>query len=229
MHTKEMGTFEHGDRHRTGGPVSPFMNRLMSQVPDELFAGQSGKHRVSKLGQHIEFSEQFKVMLLELTKTEPWVKNDLLRPDAVIERNLDSFAEEQRHFIDDVLIPRRLLHGLRRPLHVHEDHGGAGFRHEGSHERIASQRADVIDDGRTGLNGSTGDGSFGRIDRNGNRNGSTNRFQHRDETPQLFGFVDGSSAGAGRLGTDVDDIGPFLLHLYDTAPGLVDRDVGPAV
>lgn len=77
MYTKNLGAFQHCDRDSSGGTVSPFVNRLPGQLPDELFTGHPGKNRISQFGERFELREQLQVMFLELTKTEARVKDDL--------------------------------------------------------------------------------------------------------------------------------------------------------
>lgn len=92
MHTNNMGAFENRDRDRAGCAVSPLLHWLLCQGADKLFARQSHEHRIPKVTQQREISQQLKVVLLKLTKTEPGVKNDLTSADPLLDRHLRPFA-----------------------------------------------------------------------------------------------------------------------------------------
>lgn len=92
MHTNNMRAFENGDCDRAGCAVSPFLHWLVYHGTDKLFARQSCEHGIPKVHQQREISQQLKVMLLKLTKTEPGVKNDLTSADSLLDRHLRPFA-----------------------------------------------------------------------------------------------------------------------------------------
>lgn len=92
MHTNNMRAFKDGDCDRAGRSVSALLYWLLHQSTDELFARQSYEYRIAKVRQQREISQQSKVMLLKLTKTEPRVKNDLTSADPLLDRCLRPFA-----------------------------------------------------------------------------------------------------------------------------------------
>ena len=75
MDTNDPGPFKDGYCHRAGGAVPPFLHRLLSQVPDKLFTGDPCQNRITELREGVKLSEQLKIMLLELTKTEAGVSS----------------------------------------------------------------------------------------------------------------------------------------------------------
>ena len=92
MHTNDMRAFKDGDCDRAGRCVSAFLYWLLHQSTEELFARQSCEYWIPKVRQQREISQQLKVMLLKLTKTEPRVKNDLTSADPLLDRPVRSFA-----------------------------------------------------------------------------------------------------------------------------------------
>ena len=84
-----------------------------------------------------QLRKKIEVVYEELTKSNPRIKDDAPSGNSPIHGKTDALGQERGDLLDDILIMRRLLHGLRSALHVHEDHGGSVVRDDIGHRRIA--------------------------------------------------------------------------------------------
>ncbi|MFO0730187.1 MAG: hypothetical protein U0361_04170 [Nitrospiraceae bacterium] len=157
VNPQNLGAPENGRRDRAGCTVNALLHRLVDDAANKGFAGDTDQERMAKLGQHIQFREQLKIMLFELTKTDAWVKHDLLRLDAQSDGSRRTLAKKIRHLSGDIYVRWIPLHGLGNPLHMHQDRPDPSFRNQGRHARILPKCAHVVHDDRASLDGLTRD------------------------------------------------------------------------
>ncbi len=128
----------------------------------------------------------------------------------------------RRHFGADIPVNQifRILHCLRRPAHVHQDHSRIGGGNHGRHCRIKGHRADVIDDLRPRLQSRRGNSRFARIDAD-NRIGPS-LFQRADHGNDPLNLQrHGRLRGSRTCGfcADINGTGSGVQHLHGAADG----------
>ena len=94
-------------------------------------------------------------------------------------------ARNAAHFGDHVLVVRRLLHGARLTLHVHEAEAGAARRRRLQRAGLV-QRAHVVDDVRAGGHRGAHDFGLAGIDRNENGGLAAQRLDDRNDALQFL-------------------------------------------
>jgi len=151
-------------------------------------------------------------VLDRLAEPDAGVEHDLLLADAGGNGKRQALLEEAEDIVDDVLVVGVVLHGLRRPEHVHQAYGAPGLGDDLGHRRIAAQRGDVVDDRRSRDQRATRDLGFGRVHRDGRRDLAAQGGHDGDDARRLL--VDRRRIGPGprRFAADVDDRGTVRGH-----------------
>jgi len=127
-------------------------------------------------------------MIEGFAKTDSWIEHQRLRRNAGVHRFVKLLGQKVTHFAHHIGVLRILLHGLGRSLHVHQYHRNIFARRKSDHRRVKTQRTDIVDDVRAGIQCRAGDRGFARIDGNRQRNFFAQAVNHRQHPRQLVGF-----------------------------------------
>ena len=95
--------------------------------------------------------------------------------------------------------------------------------------RIEPKRADIVDQGRTGIQGFFSDGGFGRVDREGNSCPSAKLPHDWQKPTALFLLIDRDSARLGRFRADIEQICALLDHGHRVCTCGVGIYISPAI
>lgn len=88
---------------------------------------------------------QRQVMFVRLSKADARVKANSFSRNACCQQCIASLGKVRMNFPHNVVVPRVVLHRLRRPPHVHRTDSHF-FRHgKRNHPRVARETSDVID------------------------------------------------------------------------------------
>jgi len=122
-----------------------------------------------------------------------------------------------------------LLHGLRRPLHVHQNHRHLLRGEYRCHRRIEAQRAHIVDHIRASVEGRARDRRLVRIDGNRRADRSAQAAHHRQHTRKLLFFGYRLSPRTGRFAADVENIRTARGHHHAIGDRLLGIVTPPAI
>jgi hypothetical protein len=143
-----------------------------------------------------------------LAETEAGVHGDAIQGNAGGFCCRHPLPQKSCNLRNDIVVLRIALHGGGLTLHVHQANAGPRGCHRLKGAR-RPQRIDIIDHVRT--SGQYGTHHFGlhRID--GDRHTTiTHGLHHRQQALRFVASRNRMRAGAGRLGTNVDDVCTFV-------------------
>ena len=140
--------------------------------------------------------EQRQIVDDAFAETEARIDSDPRDVDAGLTACRDARREELADFGHDIVVVRRVLHGARFALHVHETNAGTAYSRP-RRSRPARQRADIIDDVRARFAGRPHDLGLAGVDGNEDRRFAPQDFHDGDDARELF--VDNAAAAPGRV------------------------------
>ena len=148
-----------------------------------------------------------------LAEPDPGVDQEVRWRDTGLLGARDGCRQVVHHLADDVVVV-----GLR-PV-VHDEERYTGTRRQVRHPGILSRAPDVVEQVRARREGRLGDDHLGRVDAQRDvGQGVRDRGHDGDHAPDLVRGIDRRVTRAGRLATDIEQIGALLDH----APRLLDR------
>ena len=213
-----------GDRQRDGGggaaetvPVDgdgalPVRRALRARdVADERLAGHPEEERGPEGAERRERAEQGEVVLEALPEADAWVHHEPIRGDPSGDRGVQSVPQAGSDLVDGVAVGRCVLHGLGRPLAMHEHQEEVRLPPQlgdgGEHPRVREPSADVVDDRGAGLHGPAGHLGLGGVHRDRRRPERAEPRDDREDPAQLLLRRDRRGAGPRRLPADVEHVG----------------------
>ena len=125
-----------------------------------------------------------------LSKPDAGIEHDPFAGDAASHECLHSFFEKLQHLGNDIIVVRFLLHGLRRSLHVHQDHTAIAVRADMRHVCIEHASGDVVNDLCPGDQCFCGHAGFHRVDGDRDLELSSQSVNDWDHATQLLRLVD---------------------------------------
>ena len=140
-----------------------------------------------------------------LAEAEAGVDLDAGRVDPGAQRVLDALGQEGPDLVDDVAVAGVALHRAGLAEHVHEADVAAGGGDEGRHPRVVTQRGDVVDVRRAGLERRGRHRGLHRVDRDLRGAVGGERGDDGHHAGELLLDRDRAGAGARRLAADVED------------------------
>ncbi len=194
---------------RVGEGVADMRGR--EGMGEEALAGEADEDRSAEGLQGAETGEKRVVFVAELSEAEAGIEDDSVERDAGSFRGLKTSAElvaDERLDGDGVEAWKRVPL-LRGSAGVHEDEAGRRISvGEGvGHRGVPCEAADVVDDLGSGVDGEACRGAVVGVDgEDGLRARLANGFKDGKEAGLLFGGRDDFSVGAGRFGTDIEDV-----------------------
>ncbi|MNN33818.1 hypothetical protein D3C81_1475900 [compost metagenome] len=138
-----------------------------------------------------------------LTETESRVEQQFLICNTGGIATFDMPLEKCIHIGDQVVIMRRLLHGSRFALHVHQAHRQPACHGSLQRTRLL-QRTNVIDQMRTRFSRLANHPRFRSIHRDKDFKTPGNGFHHRHHACELLLFADLRGSRPGRLSAHVN-------------------------
>ena len=123
--------------------------------------------------------------------------------------------------MDQIVIDRIDLHIPGGALNVHQNHGNTFPCRDPGHFWIEPEGADIVDDGRPGLQCLICHFSLTGVYANGDGNLFMKRLYDRNNPVHLFGSRDFSGIWAGGFSSDVDDVCALSSHIESMFHGLV--------
>ena len=130
----------------------------------------------------------------------------LFPADARLQGDGGAFIEVVNDLADDVVVHRIHLHVPRRPLDVHEHHGGTMVGNDPGHIGREAEAADVVHDGRARFKRLPCNARLVGIDRDRHRKLGGNAFDDRDDPLRFLLLGKRFGAGPRGLSADVDDV-----------------------
>ena len=134
-----------------------------------------------------------------LCRSKPWASSDV-----------SAISQISGNVLDDVAVLGIVLHGLRRPLHVHGTNACARFPGDAQHARIALQSGHVIDDLRTGGDRFGCHHRFRRVDRNRNPGPFAQSLDDGQHAAEFLGGVDRRRVRPRAFATHIQYVRPLL-------------------
>src|SRR6476620_3160482 len=109
-------------RQRVGGDraAEPVTDLAARELAEEALAGGTDHDRPAELAQLADSPQELEVVLDGLAEADPGIDPDAPLPAALRVGELDPLSQEALDVVDDVTVPRSLLHRAWRALHVHE-------------------------------------------------------------------------------------------------------------
>ena len=104
-------------------------------------------------------------------------------------------------------------------LVVHRHDRRSKARGDVSHQWVAAQAVDVVDDVRACTNGGIRDGRVIRVNGEGQACGGAHRPERREQQFEFGRWVHFGGAGATRFGADIEHVSAFGLHLASKSGG----------
>lgn len=211
------GALEEGNGVQYGGAVEGFVLGAAERLVNHGLAGDADEEGVADVAVGVHAGHQFVVVVDGLAEAEAGVDDDVVEAGGV--EAGDTVGEETADVGDHVGVDGVLLHGLGGALDVHHDVGDAALGEEVEHGVVHGAARDVIHDDLTeaaddfprdaGAEGVDGDGHGGVV--------FPHQLNRPGEASQLLLLVHEGGAGAGGVGSHVDDAGALLDDLADAA------------
>jgi hypothetical protein len=120
--------------------------RLFDRLADEALAGVADKDRRAQVEEAGRVGHQLAIVGVRLAEADAGVEANFFQRDAGREQGVAPGRKAGVDFGHHVVIPRLVLHRLRRAPHVHGTDAGAALTGDVEHVGIALQAGHIIDD-----------------------------------------------------------------------------------
>ncbi len=200
---------DRGEGGRRGVPVMGVgrcavrVGQDVAQEPLARAGDQDGAAQGTQLGQS---GDQTEIVLRSLGESQARVHDQPLPGNARCHHGLHPGAEFRDDLAHHVPVHRSSVHVVAETPPVHDDEGNTPGSDGRDHARVRQTPADVVDEGRPGVDRARRDRRAHRVDGHEHPLGRERAHDGHD-APQLLLLVDAGGAGPGRLAADVDQVG----------------------
>ena len=206
MDPQDVSSLQHSKKTRRQRAGNTLLGRfILAQPPDKAFPRDADDDGSPQPGERIKMSQNIKVMLKGFSEPDAGINRDPVPRDPRRLACRDPLAKPSAHVRNDIIVPRRQLHGPGVSLHVHQNDARLAARQHTHGAGISSESADIVDDRRSRLSCGPHDHGAPGIDRDSDA-AARKLLDDRNDPPQLLLDRDRLRAGPRRLATHVNDI-----------------------
>jgi hypothetical protein len=195
MDAQEVSSSQYSKKTRRQRPGNTLPGSLIpAQPPDKAFPRDADNDGSPQPGERIKMSQNIKVMLKGFSEPDTGIHCDPVPRDPRRLACRNPRAKPSAHVRNDIIVPRRQLHGSGIPLHVHQNDARLAACQHIHGAGISSESANIVNDRRS-------------------------RFDcgpHNHGTPGIDGH---NNAAARKLLDDRNDPSQFLLDPYRLRAG----------